>query len=449
MYCCFTITSPKELIISFVKAIAPQPVMNLNIPKISVSSLFVMRLNFLVSRLLGLAPFEYVQSDKSLKNKLRKPTLAFRCSYTGAASNLIWILIVSILHYNFLYTACFEERDDGTLSSKVIGMYLALSGILLLAYLPLKFIFEQKKIVSFANRLIKIDKSLSELHEIYHLNSGNLRLLLVTVAQIICFLLVVFSESILLMNSMASITIYVGQTVVLTSYITQYALVVTLMEKRFASLNAALLRISTNNVQTYTLTASQRSLNRSVTVEVMIIKRAYALLCDMCRKIADFYAVPTIFIVIHFTTSIMYSSYLIIVTPMIKVWGTEAILDYVNTVFWILYELLPLTALVTSATRASKEMKRTSGVVHRLLAAYPTSRELRRELKNFSLHLLHMNFRFTAYDMFYLDSSLINSIFSAIATYLVIFLQFQISGFMKLRTPTDISVIDSQVTLLP
>ncbi|THK33155.1 putative gustatory receptor 28b [Diachasma alloeum] len=427
--------------------------MNVKISKISVSSLCVIRLNFLVSRLLGLAPFEFVRSETSLEDKkLKRETLTFRYSRTGAASNLIWMLVVSILHYNFVYTACVEERDDGSLTSKAIGICLAMNGLVLLTFLPLKYLFEQRKIVSFANRLMKIDKSLNELRDVYHLNSGNVRLLLMTVAHLICCLLVLFSESILLQNSAASITIYVGQTVVLTFYITQYALVVTLMEKRFASLNDALLRISTNNVRTYTLTASQRSLNRSVTVEVMIIKRAYVILSDMCREIADFYAAATIFIVIHFSTSIMYSSYLMIITPMIKTWGIGVFLDYVNTGFWLLFELAPLTVLVTSAARASKEMKRTSEVVHRLLATCAASREFRRELKNFSLDLLHRNFKFTAYDMFSLDASLMNSIFSAIATYLVIFLQFQIKNSVYMRdemTTTAISHLDSDVTSLP
>ncbi|XP_008552696.1 putative gustatory receptor 2a [Microplitis demolitor] len=88
-------------------------------------------------------------------------------------------------------------------------------------------------------------------------------------------------------------------------------------------------------------------------------------------------------------------------------------------------EMFPLIVLTVNITRLTNEMRMVTSVVNKLINRCIDSEELLTEMKRFSMTLLTRNDQFTAYNFFAIDCTLLHSIISTTATYLIILFQFQ------------------------
>ncbi|XP_074114291.1 putative gustatory receptor 28b [Cotesia typhae] len=100
-------------------------------------------------------------------------------------------------------------------------------------------------------------------------------------------------------------------------------------------------------------------------------------------------------------------------------------LRHVNQFSWMAMTLFPTLMVAMVASQIEEQMKKTGNIVQKILQECSMSPEIRRELKIFSLELLHRDFQFTAYNIIPVDCTILRTIFGAVATYLIIFIQFQ------------------------
>ncbi|XP_046588504.1 putative gustatory receptor 28b [Neodiprion lecontei] len=77
-----------------------------------------------------------------------------------------------------------------------------------------------------------------------------------------------------------------------------------------------------------------------------------------------------------------------------------------------------------SPSQTVKKAKLTGQIVHTLLVTAMRS-EIKSQLEQFSLQLLHEEFNFTAYGFFTLDFTLLHTMMGTTASYLFILIQFR------------------------
>ncbi|XP_034172642.2 putative gustatory receptor 28b isoform X2 [Osmia lignaria lignaria] len=152
----------------------------------------------------------------------------------------------------------------------------------------------------------------------------------------------------------------------------------------------------------------------------------HALLCDISAQVSQFYSLPILLGTFLLFISLLYNVYYFIEPFMVDnvIMETSIVL---NTVVWIIFLLYPLGLLTTRVTKLGNEIERTGSIVHALLN-YAIDKEVRTELKLFSLQLLHRQIKFTAIGYFVLDNTLFQSVLSTTTTYLVILIQFEMGG---------------------
>ncbi|XP_033607592.1 putative gustatory receptor 28b [Cryptotermes secundus] len=92
-----------------------------------------------------------------------------------------------------------------------------------------------------------------------------------------------------------------------------------------------------------------------------------------------------------------------------------------------LLNAIQIIGTVAAFAFTAEEANRTGVIVHSVLTEMSQSFK-KRELKEFSLQLLHRKLQFTACDFFPLDFTLLHSMIGAVTTYLVIVTQLQLSN---------------------
>ncbi|XP_022192917.2 putative gustatory receptor 28a isoform X1 [Nilaparvata lugens] len=103
-------------------------------------------------------------------------------------------------------------------------------------------------------------------------------------------------------------------------------------------------------------------------------------------------------------------------------------MSMVNALLTALLNFVILVILVQVCTITSEEVSNTSILVHALLNNEDTNSDLNEDLLLFSNQLSHEKVVFTACGFFNLDFTLINTVFGAVSTYMIILIQFQITS---------------------
>nr|QHN69215.1 gustatory receptor 9 [Sirex nitobei] len=117
----------------------------------------------------------------------------------------------------------------------------------------------------------------------------------------------------------------------------------------------------------------------------------------------------------------------LIATPyfvIIEIYGKRDQLLLTTQCLWCILHVGRIFVIVQPCYTVSEESKKTASIVSKLLSL-DWEPEVRKQLKMFSLQLLHRPFELSACGHFSLNRSLITSIAGAVTTYLVILIQFQ------------------------
>nr|AXU39969.1 gustatory receptor [Meteorus pulchricornis] len=145
----------------------------------------------------------------------------------------------------------------------------------------------------------------------------------------------------------------------------------------------------------------------------------------------------------YFTASIIYSVYNFTM-PLIRPGQFETTpVNCIRILAWLFIEIFPISLLTTNGTNATTEMKKTLDTIDEILDRCILCRGIKSELNHCSLELLHNNFEFTAFDVIAINNTILRSIFSAVVTYLIIFIQFQLSGIRKNVRTNESDSLDS------
>ncbi|XP_034943888.1 putative gustatory receptor 28b [Chelonus insularis] len=151
------------------------------------------------------------------------------------------------------------------------------------------------------------------------------------------------------------------------------------------------------------------------------LRQAHRNLYEITRDISDFYSWPILVTLSYYCFGIIYSCYRFIADIM----NYTETLRIVNSWLWIIRPAFPIIVLTTNVTNIILQMRKTSYVIYKAIIENETHSQIKYELEQFSVELLHQHIYFSACGLFPLDNSLLRSIFSTMITYMIILLQFR------------------------
>ncbi|THK32950.1 uncharacterized protein LOC114841108 [Diachasma alloeum] len=378
----------------------------------SEADVFILKLNLIILKLLGLAPVSFNITKSTLNESGRSVTC--KISLPGIIYNICLIIFSCILVYISLPELYNTEYINKTPLTQTIDVTLALIGNIVAVMVIVIFSCQCKLVVSIFNKLFHIETNFSKLLNTSKNRRKKYPSILFFWTNIFYCIYVALVHIGALHNDFISLFALTFPTTVCGCLITQYSLVATLVEDKFKRLNQALLKL-------LTIVQTSACSERTILSRLFAIKKQRFSLCELTAKISQFFGLPLLFTITYFSGALIYATHLVVRQFIILLEPNRPLT--LNTLAFILLITMPIISLCILVTRINIEMDKTADIVRKLMMQFRDYEIIKSELQDFFLELLHPSVQFTAYNVFSLDCSLLYSIFSAVATYLVILAQ--------------------------
>ncbi|XP_011308319.1 putative gustatory receptor 28a [Fopius arisanus] len=371
---------------------------------------------YLFYKILGLLPFS-IRLSPPRTDDSKKCSVSF----LGLVYNWILILVTFTLSFPAVEAFYDIQFDYKTKTVMTIGMTRAISSTIVTLFIWLFVSLRQLKAVEITQRLLTIDKMLMTLKNVHYHESLDLRMIAIIWTNVFIWINVFWLDMTVFKSLFkSSFVIFILPNVIFNWFLIQYSLVLSSIETRFRGINRAITRLSKSHCCLIEDTRVFRDL-----------MALHGLLYDVACAVTNFYAFPVLLIITVSCGAILTTSYYLIVPFLMH--RAVSIFRTLDSIAYLAMEVFPIVILSTTVTRVSHEMKLTTVAVHKLLAESLSDKQLKSELKLFSLELLHRRLQFTCCGIFSLDCTLLHSIANMTGTYLVILIQFQGTE----RTSTD------------
>ncbi|RLZ02140.1 Gustatory receptor 4 [Cephus cinctus] len=375
-----------------------------------------------------------VSVDPGNPNETTKDDISLKFVYSRCSSvyNVLLGCFLFGMNYSGIPSIYSTSYFNNTSLVQIIETTQAVCSIVVVTTAMFVYTVKQKTAVRIAGRIIQMDRILLRMDDVFRDNIStwpSLCYFLGSVGLLVNHLtleVIAFDEDVI---SLFAVTF---PSFIIYWLMLQYIFVVNLIGRRFKATNRALRGlIPRSNVAADFYPGIPLNLpgyvvaNNSATGSIRKLQLVYMTLCEVCLEVSEYYGVPILLAITYCFYSLVYNAYYVL-GPFVMSREEMEFLIVLNSISWVVILVSPIAVLAWSVTKTATEAKRTSGVVHKLLDS-ALSREAKIELKQFSLQLLHKNVSFSAFEFFTLDFTLLHSILSAAATYLIILLQFQMS----------------------
>lgn len=309
---------------------------------------------FILFRFFGLAPFHLTTTKiHVINNTENQQSVIFRTSYFPIIYNIFLIIITCLI--NALAIPYVYSADDGgaVASTWILGYTFAFVANTLLIIVWLYFIFYQKNAIEIINRVIFANIAITKCN-CYISNNGNFDLILFTGNFIICIYLCVIdiTTSVSHLYLVYYIPIFICRWV-----LTEYMIVWTLILQKFKNLNETLRKFGpvTANIDFNILFVTKIPLKKTIITDIIIIRRAHRILCEICYDISKFFGLPILLIVIYSSVCCICSSFYIVLT-FVTHNPSVTIVTRINSTSWLMTELFFLILVTNSVTAITKEV---------------------------------------------------------------------------------------------
>ncbi|CAD6239864.1 GSCOCT00014153001.2-RA-CDS, partial [Cotesia congregata] len=298
-----------------------------------------------------------------------------------------------------------EEYINSDLIDK-IDVCLMSYGSLILVVTWLNYIIQQKKIVNIINRLYSINNNLKSCNT-YTFKSDCRMHVVFMVHFILCFVLFVCE---LFVRKIYAEVLWFAPFIISSWVLMQYTLLLIIISQLFESINVKIIKFEDlNRYQTINSKVLRQEFDIK---DIYCINNAIMQLCDVCNQIADFYAIPTLLIIVYFITTTTYSIYYVILSVFLLKESDFMILSTVIGI-WTFITVVDMVIVTLNVTRITREV---SLNIH-----------LRKILQILLLDLLrdvsYREVKFTTYGVITLDGSLLQTV--------IILLNFWNHGYLS------------------
>ncbi|XP_015432847.1 PREDICTED: putative gustatory receptor 28b [Dufourea novaeangliae] len=387
-----------------------------------------MLLFFLLFKVIGLATVSL--RDKISNNKCSGKTLSFRRSRFGMLYNLMLCCSVVVTNYITVPILNGQDYDNKTTITMSIEVFEGVFGSLVVLIILVCYCGNQLDFESIGNYLIHVEEQFHRLRLPINFHGVFGRLIIVYIGQLTLFLALLVTEYLAFNEGPLVWLLDVGPSAFASWLLIQYISVISLLDANFNCLNDGiqnLCRSSNNSNYMRSLNQTRRVFVSSSTMKPFLqLRDIHDNLCDLSTEVSRFYSMPALIAITFLFFTLLYNTYYLL-EPLIVDNSILDLMPMVNTILWLIFLLYPLVLLTTKITNIMDKIQETGVFVHILLKC-AIDRETKSELREFSLQLLHRNIKFTANGYFSLDNTLLQSIVSAVTTYLVILIQFQMGS---------------------
>ncbi|THK33159.1 uncharacterized protein LOC114841434 [Diachasma alloeum] len=395
-----------------------------NLAQHSRKKLCLFHLIFFFFKIIGLAPFAVdIPRLLEAKKEHNSPKKTFTASTIGIIHNCALIACIIYVDSQTFDSVRRDPSAQVIKLPKIIGRCLTAIGFLLSIFIWALYILRVRRIVALANELLEIDGIM------FRANSLHLKfpkaIVLVSAVHFTMSGYLIAAEVSTQQTSIHVLIVFVLPSIIVSWTLVQYSLVLHMIEERIANVNRSLLEIGNIPMELAmpSLFVRKIPVTKDATAKIVSIRRVDVDLCDLCYKIRDFYAPPTLMTVTFFGASLVYSGYFLVM-PFITRSDPHFHLTYINGIAWLSLQLSCLFNLTISVTKITRTIRKTVNFVHLLLDCCVLPSDASAELKGFSRQILMKKFQLSVYDMFPLDNSLLSSIAGFIITNLIILIQF-------------------------
>jgi len=397
----------------------------------------------IVSRALGLAPLGYVR--KTL------PGGATSAQIVQSSPALAYGIFVFVLHLclfavsiTIKFTYLFSHTPDTDIVTDVLLHTASITSLVSIAL----------SVTKNRNALVRIMILVSEIDSIIlpcpteYYSRANTRLInqLLVLCIFLGFALTydnITWSLVLGIKIFAYFHLYVD-TLIEWIFVIQFMNVVILLKNRFSLLNTRLSKSSgifetENAIQGFHLPLYQRTSTRNVKEikpqltrkEVLTLNNNHDILVDAVLLVKSTYEVQILFSLLSTFVGITIRSHFLLCGMYGYSRGNSKGISVPRLLLshslWCSLHIARLLCIVIPCHSANNIMAHTSTVLRKILLAFHTDPATMSELERFAHHVALRKFRFTVFGFLSLDLSLLVSMMGAVASYLVILMQFKIN----------------------
>ncbi|XP_057334905.1 gustatory and pheromone receptor 32a-like isoform X3 [Microplitis mediator] len=304
----------------------------------------------------------------------------------------------------------------------MIDTILMSTGLVALLIMWLIYILQQSKIVNILNNLYTTHKRLKKCRR-YKLEIDFSLYIITFVNVVMCFTVLIL-ETFTTMNY--TTILWAAPFIMGSSVLMQYAILLNFIIQILKSINKTIFKLGSIDTEdkSETLFFTKVLIEESIIEDINILNYSHLKLSEICSKISNFYAFPTLLTIIYFVTMTTYDLYYIIIS-LITDSNQFLLMLCINCGTWCLAVLTDFAVLTTSITRITREFNDTSHCILLLFNQCKMDSNTKNALAEFLNSLLHHHLEFTTYGVIDLNGFLLQNIFGTVVTYLIIFIQFR------------------------
>ncbi|NP_001177460.1 gustatory receptor 43 [Nasonia vitripennis] len=373
---------------------------------------------FYYFKVLGIAPISlYIKSTK----KSASQCVVFTRSNRALVYDVVLILnLVTANIYKILYL-CLRVSSTKIITIEAVTNCLedfvtCLSAVFILIIIC----FSREKLSAMVNAISGLTECLDGFGvENPKKHKLQLEIGMIILVNITTWILVFVTTAVAEFSYLLYDTIMYSNVIVVNALLIQYGVVLKLLRHNFKMLNENLLVISQEvPIKIQSPVESNRRVER-----LSQLRKLHASMCKVSRDVSNYYSYPALACVVCVFYTLIYTCYYL--TRPIVLYDQNLRGDmFVMSLVYGLLLVFSVVILTKSVTATIDESDRTKEIINAGLLRFEDDEKMSKKLNQFSSYLLHTDVKFKVSKLFSLDDSLLTSMASSIATYLVIVLQF-------------------------
>ncbi|XP_044587506.1 uncharacterized protein LOC123267078 [Cotesia glomerata] len=377
-----------------------------------------------VFKVLGLSPWK-INTSKILgaPNQNGNQESLAKVSKYGSLYNILLIIILPA--YLAMEIILAEGKDEKRNSNLVrtVQIYLQYYGILVIVGIWLNYVMQQKKIVNIVNGLWRIDNNLMGCNR--YTCKSECRLYIIPLINF--FLCGCQSGFHISFCGIHIASLWITPLIIGSWVLIECTLLLNIIFQLFESIDAKILDlggINDINEENFYQTINLKVLLKESDIkDINCINFSIMQLCEIFDQIRDFYAIPTLMIIIYFITSTTFALYVTIVELFFN--KLEFPMFGLDITTWILIIVFNVVVFTSNVTRITRKLSKIPHHICLLLHRCSMNLTIKEALFDLLRDISYRNLNFTAYGVITLDGFLLQTIIGTIITYLIILLQYR------------------------
>ncbi|NP_001177443.1 gustatory receptor 21 [Nasonia vitripennis] len=399
------------------------------------SDFFFLKCLFYWFKIFGTSPMG-IDFTSAVKSNDVPQDVHFVFSKLGILHNAILVCLAIIPSCVTIKEAYHTEYTDRLQLERVIDTVHAVATIMTFYFILINVCINQKRAVAIANQLNSIysqSTSLFSKSKIRPNRAFRSVKKIVSIHMVLMLLLCLFAFTFVHQNliyhlfiNFTNVTIYVMAL--------QYSLVLKLLQHLYRSLNA--------DLRSFLITRDRRDPSSislpidELQCRLMQVYEIHASVSRVSQDVCDFYSLPLFFLfaIAFFTLVLFFYYFMLVLLLMNKMIDYGFVLPFFLTLLGL--TILAISTLARIAGGTVKESNITREIVSESIMNQ-RNQPISGQLRDFLHYLQQKNAKFTVFDLFPINESLLMSIASSISTYLVILLQFKESNSTQQTAPSS------------